>query len=90
MVSQGRHHLQSSCREGVERMIEDFHDLPASVRWALGVLLLLVVFKYSIIASFAFGFGFCTYLVREKLKNDASNIASSIKDTFTSSDKDEW
>ena len=71
-------------------MIEDFHDLPASVRWALGVLLLLVVFKYSIIASFAFGFGFCTYLVREKLKNDASNIASSIKDTFSSNEKDEW
>ena len=70
-------------------MIEDFHDLLSSVRWALGVMLLLIVFKYSIIASFAFGFGFCTYLVREKLKDDASNIASNVKETFTSN-KDEW
>ena len=71
-------------------MIEDFHDLPSSVRWALGVMLLLIVFKYSIIASFAFGFLFCTYLVREKLKDDAKDISSSIRDTFSSNDKDEW
>lgn len=66
--------------------MEDFHDLPPSVRWALGILIVLVVFKYSIVAAFAFGFGLCTYLCRDKLTKSKDEVYQAFWSAF---DKDD-